>query len=239
MSAPISDPGTSATCVRAAVRVIVLADVRLYREGLARILAAHETLSVVGAETIHEALPARIAAAQPDVLLIEARAACETEVVQKLGELLPNAKIVAYGVCEPSQQPLRCAELGVAAFVMGDATGEDLVNTILDVVRGEFRCPPHVAAMLLKRVSDLAQCVKEDAQQAKLTRRERGILTLVEQGCSNKQIASHLGIELSTVKNHVHHILEKLKAPGRAQAGMQFRHLQLESTGAAPARSRT
>ena len=239
MSAPVSDAGTSATDVRTVVRVMVLSDVRLYREGLARILAAHESISLVGAETVRDVLPERIVASQPDVLLIEAGVACETEVVRRLGELIPNGKIVAYGVGDAWQQPLRCAELGVAAFVMSDASGEELVRTILDLVHGEFRCPPHVAALLLKRVSDLAQCVKDDTQQATLTPRERGILTLVEQGLSNKQIAANLGIELSTVKNHVHHILGKLDAPGRRQAGRQFRHMRLESTAGAATRSRS
>lgn len=239
MSAPVSDAGTSATDVRTAVRVMVLADVRLYREGLARILVAHEAISLVGAEAVRDVLPERIVASQPDVLLIEASVACETEVVRQVGELMPKAKIVAYGVCDKRQQPLRCAELGVAAFVMSDASGEELIRTILDLARGEFRCPPHVAAMLLKRVSDLARCVRDDAQQAKLTPRERDILTLVEQGLSNKRIAAQLGIELSTVKNHVHHILEKLKAPGRAQAGMHLRHMRLETMAGAAARSRS
>ena len=96
---------------------------------------------------------------------------------------------------------------------MGDATAQELVATIQGCACGEFHCSPRMAAMLVRRVSALAQGVAEDRRDDDLTLRERTIVGLIDNGLSNKEIARRLGIELSTVKNHVHRILEKLHAP--------------------------
>lgn len=209
------------------VRVMVLADVRLYREGLARLLSANESLVLVGAGPVDGDVIERVVGVRPDVVLLEAAAACETTIVQDLSKLAPEARVIAYGVQDEEQQALRCAEIGVAAFVMGEATGQELIGAILSLAHGEFRCSPRVAAMLVRRVSALAQGLEGDSRQARLTPRERGIVALIDEGLSNKEIAQRLGIELSTVKNHVHHILEKLHALRRAQAAACFRHAQL------------
>lgn len=212
--------------VRAAIRVMVLADVRLYREGLTALLATAANVTLVGAAPVDGTALEHIAAARPDIVLIEALAACETTIVHDLARRMPEVKVVAYGVLDEEQQALRCAEIGVAAFVMSDATGDELIGTIVNLAQGEFRCPPRVAALLVRRVSSLAQGISAGAPQPRLTPRERSILALIDDGFSNKEIARRLGIELSTVKNHVHHILEKLHSLRRAQAAARFRQRQ-------------
>jgi DNA-binding NarL/FixJ family response regulator len=73
------------------------------------------------------------------------------------------------------------------------------------------------------------------AEESRLTQRERGILTLIDEGLSNKEIAARLGIEVCTVKNHVHHILEKLHATRRSQAAARARTSRLHRRIADPA----
>ena len=206
---------------------MVLADVRLYREGLAQVLAAEKSIALVGTGPPNRETIAWVVAAQPNVVLLEAAVACDSTIVQDLARLSPNSRVVAYGVQDEERQALRCAEAGVAAFVMGEATGQELAGTILGLSQGEFHCPPRAAAILVQRVSNLAQGVREDYGHARLTPRERGIVTLIDEGLSNKEIANRLGIELSTVKNHVHRILEKLHVLRRTQAAAQFRRAQL------------
>lgn len=235
MSAASVDSST----IETSVRVMVLADVRLYREGLAKLLADNENVVLADTGPIDGATLGRIVAAQPDVVLLEAAAACETTIVQDLAKLAPETRVIAYGVHDEERQALRCAEAGVAAFVMGEATGQELIDAILGLARGEFRCSPRVAAMLVRRVSVLAQGFGEESREARLTPRERGIVTLIDEGLSNKEIARRLGIELSTVKNHVHHILEKLHALRRAQAAANFRRVQLLNHRSEPRRSRS
>jgi DNA-binding NarL/FixJ family response regulator len=206
---------------------MVLANVRLYREGLTRLLSGYQALAVVGAAPLNADSLRHIASKHPDVVLLEAAAACETQVVQDLARIAPYAKIVAYGVVDEEKQALRCAEVGVAAFVSGEASGEQLISAILGVGRGEFSCSPRVTALLVRRVRALAQGLAPDLGNPQLTPRERGIISLIAEGLSNKEIGVRLGIELCTVKNHVHHILEKLHVTRRSQAVARVRRSRL------------
>jgi two-component system, NarL family, nitrate/nitrite response regulator NarL len=226
-STPI-EPGRSPT-----VRVVVLADVRLYREGLTRLLAEQPGLTIVGAAPVTQEALTRLAADAPDVILVEAATACETGVVRDLARLAPDAKVVAYGVVDEERQALRCAEAGVAAFVTGEATGEQLLDAILGVGRGEFSCSPRISALLVERVRTLSQSAAPAPPHAPLTPRERAIADLVAEGLTNKEIAARLGIELCTVKNHVHHILEKLQVTRRTQAAARFRRTRSPRSPAA------
>jgi DNA-binding NarL/FixJ family response regulator len=215
-----------------AVRVMVVSDVRLYREGLSRLLLGYEEVSVVAAECSGRRALLRIESERPDVVLLEADAACETTLVQEIAQLASSTQVVAYGVVDEDRQALRCAEAGAAAFVSSEATGDELVDTILHVARGEFHCSPRVAALLVRRVCALSQGgaardEEQEQEQDALTPRERGIAALVSEGLSNKEIAVRLGIELCTVKNHVHHILQKVRATRRTELIAQRHRPQL------------
>jgi two-component system, NarL family, nitrate/nitrite response regulator NarL len=218
------------------VRVIVLADVQLYREGLARLLGENELIVVAGAgPTDRSCLPC-IRSERPDVVLLEAGSACRPAFVYEIERAAPDARLVAYGVVDEGRQALECAEAGVAAFVSGEATGEQLVSTILGVARGEFSCSPRFAAALVQRIRTLAQSRVPATEDSPLTGRERGILALIDEGLSNKEIAARLGIEVCTVKNHVHHILEKMHATCRSQAAARARSMRPHHRIADPAR---
>jgi DNA-binding NarL/FixJ family response regulator len=205
------------------VRVTILADVRLYREGLTRLLSAHDGLSVTSVGPFDRTSLETIRRDQPEVILLEAGAACQTTIVQDLAAIAPDTTFVAYGVTDEASQAVRCAEVGVSAFVPGDASGDELVGTILSLRRGEFHCPPRVAALLMRRVRALSQGVAPELPRDRLTARELGVVAFIADGLSNKEIAARLGIELSTVKNHVHHILEKLQVTRRTQAVARVR----------------
>ena len=205
-------------------RVMVLADVRLYREGLTSLLAGEPRLTVVAAEPVNESSLLRVRDERADVVLLEAATACETRVIEELARLAPAAKVIAYAVLDEDRQAVRCAEAGAEAFVTGEATAEQLVGAILGVARGEANCSPRMAALLIARLRTLAQRIAPAGPQAGLTSRERGIVELIDEGLSNKQIAARLGIEVCTVKNHVHHVLEKLGVTRRSQAAARLRH---------------
>jgi len=204
------------------VRVAILAEVRLYREGLGRLLGSHASLFVTGIGPVDRSTLEAIRRDQPDIILLEAGAACQTTIVRDLSAIAPDAKVVAYGVTDEASQALRCAEVGASAFVPAEASGEELARTILSLRRGEFNCSPRVAALLMRRVGVLSQSGTYEPCDH-LTARELGIVSFIADGLSNKEIAARLGIELSTVKNHVHHILEKLKVTRRTQAVARVR----------------
>ncbi len=221
---PMAPPSAERSPIEPSVRVMVLADVRLYREGLANLVGSHDKLILVGAGPVDGSVTEHVASCRPDIVLLDAVAACSTTLVRDLQRVAPQIRVIAYGVQDEEQQGLRCAETGVAAFVMGEADGH-----ILNLARGEFQCSPRVAAMLVRRVSALAQGIDSEPPHDRLTPRERSIVALINEGLSNKDIANRLGIELSTVKNHVHHILEKMHALRRAQAAANFRRSQLSA----------
>lgn len=205
------------------LRVVVLAGVRLYREGLARMLADRAELVVAGTAPVEAGGIERMCALDPDVILIEAAAASDAAIVRWLHARSPGARLVAYGVAEDTDQAVRCAEAGVDAYVPGEAVADDVVSAISGLVAGEFRCSPRVAAQLVRRIRALSRDRGADEDDARLTAREQGIASLLAEGLSNKEIARRLGIELCTVKNHVHHVLEKLHATSRAQAAARLR----------------
>ena len=198
---------------RAASAVVVVSEIRLYREGLEKVLNADGRLRVAAvAADAAEALQQLTPAVQ--VVLIDvglARAGAAIGLIRRAS----SACIVALGVSNSEKDILACAEAGVDGYVARDASLDELIQTIASTVRGELQCSPRVAASLLKRIATLATQAAPQAES--ITRREQQILALLRTGRTNKEIASQLCIEVATVKNHVHNILSKLGARRRGE----------------------
>jgi DNA-binding NarL/FixJ family response regulator len=129
------------------------------------------------------------------------------------------AKVLAFAVEEMTSDIFDCAEAGAAGYVTADASMDELVDAIERIGRGELVCSPRVAAQLFGRISERPARQTMDALHSKwLTSRERQVLDGIRRGHSNKEIAQSLHIAEPTVKNHVHHLLEKLEVTTRAQA---------------------
>lgn len=204
-------------------RIALLVDVRLFRDGLVRVLSAVDELEVVAAGPVTESGFAVIEAAHPDVVMLEASAAREPAFVRTILTVLPASKVIAFAIGDDEQDAILCAEAGVAGYVSREASIEELVAIVLRVQHGEFPCTPRVAALLARRVSSLAAARVPAVSIPALTPREREVLRLIDQGFSNKEIAKRLGIGVSTVKNHVHNILDKTHTSGRGEAAARTR----------------
>jgi len=200
------------------IRVLIVADIRLYREGLAEILGKRAQLQVVGTANAGAAAAARAVELSPDVILVDQAMPDNILAIRSLRALLPSAKIVALGVPETEHDVIGCAEAGVSGYVSREGSLDDLVAVVESVGRGELLCSPRVAASLLRRVASRAGTLWDSAPADHLTAREAQIGQLIQGGLSNKEIASRLGIEVTTVKNHVHNLLEKLQVHRRAEA---------------------
>lgn len=204
------------------LRLHIISHVRLYRDGLTHALGRDARFAVVASfASLDEAV--RAASAPPEVLLIDMAHAEALQDLRHAGEAFPGAKLVALGVVRQHDDVIACAEAGVAGYVFRDASLDELIETIEAAARGELRCSPELAATLLRRVANLAAQQPPIVADASITRREREILDLVGEGFSNKQIAAHLLIEVATVKNHVHNILEKLGVRTRGEAAATLR----------------
>jgi DNA-binding NarL/FixJ family response regulator len=205
--------------LRPPVEVLVLVSVRLYRDGIADAIGRDERFRVVGSAATLDDAQARLEALRrpPDVALVDLGLAEGVGAARALRNAWPGLAVVALGVREADRDVVSLAEAGVAGLVSRDATLPDLLDAIEAAAREEAACSPAVTAVLLRRVASYAGR-EAPAGDAALTRREREVIVLIGKGLTNKEIAGSLQIELPTVKNHVHNILEKLRVSRRTDA---------------------
>jgi two-component system nitrate/nitrite response regulator NarL len=202
------------------ILVFIVGPVRVYREGLARAFADHPQIRLIGEAPTPRAAVAVVRDLGPDVVLVDLSAPGAIEAARTLGQV--GARLVAVAAPEDDRSVIACAEAGVVGFVGCEAAPADVVAAAEAAARGEATCSPRAAAALLRRVAEDARARRLSAF-APLTARERQVVALIDEGLSNKEIAARLCIELSTVKNHVHNLIEKLGARGRADAAARVR----------------
>ena len=204
-------------------RVFIVSEVRLYREGLARLLRRDRRLEVVGAsEDVPGALEHLAGLEEPpEAVLLDIPAPAGLDGLAELGAAVPTARIIVLNVSDADEQAvIAWAEAGVGGLLSRDVDVDDVAQAVQTTASGGTVCSPRLAALLLRR---LARSAEDRPVSSPLTSREREIAELLEQGMSNKEIAASLQIELPTVKNHVHSILTKLKASRRGQAAAMLR----------------
>jgi DNA-binding NarL/FixJ family response regulator len=204
-------------------RVFVVGGVRLYCEGVVRLLASDRSLQVLGFGPPDERSLRRIAAAHPRVLVVDSKSALEADAVRKLSAASPGCAVVVIAMKEDENDVFGCAEAGVGGYVREDASAEEFAQSIREIARGEFPCPPRIAAMLFRHVATAAALDRAGVTPSHLTAREREIVALIDRGLRNKEIAEALSIEIATVKNHVHHVLGKLGVATRVAAAASLR----------------
>lgn len=202
------------------IRVILAIRARLYREGLAAALSVRPSLTVATAEGDAVDAIGAIKIYQPEVVLADIDMGCANRIVSLVREASPSTKLIAIGFRDDSSEELlEWAEAGAGGFVTCENSIDELVTCINLVVNGELACSPRLSAILLRRVSQLAaERALSITLQPCLTPRQARILDLLRSGQSNKQIARELGIEVATVKNHVHGLLQRLKVHRRHEA---------------------
>ena len=209
------------------IRIVLVASVRLYRDGLAAALAERAGFAVAGVAADADGALAAVQGARPDVVLLDIGTPGATGLVRAIRAAHDEARIVAFAVDECERDIEVCAEAGVTGFVTRDVTVDGLAAAIDAAERGELACSPRAAALLFRRVAALSTVSHalrtERTLLATLTLREREIASLLAAGRSNKEIGRALTIEVATVKNHVHHILEKLRVGTRAEAAVRMR----------------
>jgi two-component system nitrate/nitrite response regulator NarL len=205
-------------------RIFIISEVRLYREGLVRLLQRGSRLDVVGtASDLEEGLERLDALEEPpEAVLIDLPARLGLGALGELGRAAPGARVVALNVAEDDEASvIAWAEAGVSGLLAREVDVAEVERAVETTARGGTVCSPRLAAVLLKRVARDAEA--RPAATAPLTAREREIAALIDEGLSNKEIAARLEIELATVKNHVHNLLTKLKATRRGQAAAMLR----------------
>jgi two-component system, NarL family, nitrate/nitrite response regulator NarL len=209
------------------MRLLVVSNVCVVRDALPPLLARHDGIAVVGTAEVQNAGD-RNRELRPDIVLFDAARRDDVTHVPGIVSAEPRCKVVAFGVKETHEDIVALAAAGTAGYVPDHATGADMVQVLQRVMCDELVCSPRAAASLYRQVAVLAQ--RGQPQRGHhfdvarlLSRRELQIASLIDRGLTNKQIARELGIEVATVKNHVHNICEKLSVHRRGEAAARIR----------------
>jgi DNA-binding NarL/FixJ family response regulator len=216
------------------IRVLVASHIRLYREALGRVLeqgndrtnasdptSARDSgtpIVLVGVAGSAADAVEQVHRLAPDVVLLDMAMSDAFSVARQLGRFAGASRIVALGMAENEAEVLNCAQIGIAGYVTREASLDDMLDAVEATARGEVHCSPKIAGSLFRRIAALSTERANGSTPNALTARESQILRLLQQGMSNKMISRSLGIELPTVKNHVHSILAKLGIHRRTEA---------------------
>jgi len=203
------------------IEVLFVSDVSLYRDGVARTLDGTRELAIVGTAGSREQTLELVCCLQPDVVLLDVNMPRAFELAREITRSTVATRIVALAIQEEDSQVIACAEAGIAGYVPRTGSVRDVIEVISAVARGEARYSPRIVGSLLRRIAALAaERQATGVAVGGLTARESEILALLQQGLSNKMISRRLGIELATVKNHVHSVFGKLGLRRRAEAAV-------------------
>lgn len=216
------------------IRIGIIHRVRAVKEGLAASLQLEPGITVVAlpedSSHSHQDDPS----ATVDLVLVAAASEFEAleKRVQDARRRSNNPKVIVFGVTNSRDGILACIEAGASAFTLSNASICEIVDVIRSVHSGGMVCSPEVSSYLFDRLASLKreQATSQPAMLNQFTRREAQILQLLSDGLSNKEIGSTLGLELQTVKNYVHNILEKLRVRNRSAAASYARRTGLVET---------
>jgi DNA-binding NarL/FixJ family response regulator len=200
--------------------LLILCDVRFFREGLAETLARDGVFRVAGAVAgVDEALSiSRAGCVQ--IILIDAALPDGLVAARQFRDLGSGAHVVALALAETEADVIAWAEAGASGYIPRSVALSDFVMFLQEIMRGHQACSRQVAAGLLRWVSRASRVNKGSsatATSAELTVREEQVVALICAGLTNKEISRRLNIGVATTKSHIHNLLGKLALQRRGQ----------------------
>ncbi|NMB88692.1 MAG: response regulator transcription factor [Chloroflexi bacterium] len=211
------------------IRVMIVDDQALFREGLHTLLSVQADIDVVAeAGNGEEAL--RLAVRhQPHVVLMDLRMPVldGVQATRRLHASLPDCKVIVLTTFDDDESVFDGLRAGAIGYLLKDVSSEKLIEAIRSAARGEYFLQPSITAKLMEEFSRLSR-LHNNAHETlaePLSSREVEILKLVATGASNKEIAEILVIAEGTVKNHLTNILSKLGVKDRTSAVLKAQQL--------------
>ena len=202
----------------AKIRVLIVDDHHIVRQGLRNFLELNEDISVVG--EAGDGISAQTAAGElnPDVILMDLVMPRMDGITATAGikQAHPSIKVIALTSFTEDDKVIPAIQAGASSYLLKDVTPDELVEAIRAAAKGEARLHPDVTRKLMDQVSRPAP-PKSEALPAEITSREMDVIRLVAMGRSNKEIAAELVISEKTVKTHMSNILSKLGLEDRTQ----------------------
>jgi len=206
----------------AKIKILLIEDNRLLREGIAAMLDGEGDFEVIARSEDGDSIrQLKSLDASPDVVLLDLglEKANSLMLMELLYQELPAVKVIAMDIIPDYVDIVEFVKAGGSGFILKNAPLEDWITTIKKVATGKKVLPPVLTNSLFTQI---IECAFRDGkgipdESIRFTHREREIVDLIGEGLSNKEIAGQLCIATFTVKSHVHNILEKLALSTRLQ----------------------
>ncbi len=210
------------------VRVIIVDDQRLMRDGLRLLLELEDGIDVIGEAADGEEGVALYAELRPDIVLMDIRMPKMTgiEATKTILKKDPKARIIILTTFDDDELIMEGVQAGALGYMLKDLSGEELAGAIQTVMAGGSQLDARVTRKLLGQITNPAKPAgNKPAETDLLTEREVEILALVAEGFSNPEISRKLFLAEGTVKNYVSGIIQKLNVRDRVQAAVQAREM--------------
>ncbi len=204
------------------IRILLIEDNRLLRDGIASMLAKQSEMQVVATVGNGENILKKMEKHKPNILLLDLglRSQNSLQVVKLSKQHFPEIKIIVMDLIPLQSDVLEFVQAGVSGFILKDANVSDFFKTIQLVYQGSQVLPPHLTGSLFSQIVEHALIESKPSlivESVRMTKRERQVVGLIADGFANKEIAQQLHLSTYTVKSHVHNILEKLSLHTRVQ----------------------
>lgn len=217
------------------VRVLVVDDQQLMREGLASLLSIQPGIEIVGIAANGQEAVEQAQRLSPDIILMDVRMPVMDGVTatQQVRQQLPNCQVLMLTTFDDDEYVFKALAAGASGYLLKDIPAEALAKAVQLAYKGIYQLDPSIAGKLIGTLatSPLANlsgpAPAAIAQQYDLTEREGEVLRLIAQGATNREIAEELVISEGTVKNHISNILSRLGLRDRTQAAIFARENKL------------
>jgi DNA-binding NarL/FixJ family response regulator len=213
------------------VRVLIVDDQELFREGLRTILSAYDSIEVVGEASHGEEALRRFASSKPDVVLMDLKMPVlgGVEATRRLRAAAPDCKVIVLTTFDDDESIFEGLRAGAVGYLLKDTPSTKIVDAIHAAVRGASPLEPAVAAKVVAEFTRLSERAQrpDPATELGLSDREVQVLRQLATGAANKEIASALRISEGTVKNHLTNVFIKLGVQDRTHAALKARELGL------------
>jgi two-component system, NarL family, response regulator DevR len=202
------------------IGVFLLAENRLLREALARVLDNKNDIRVVAAVAYDSTVTERVRELGPRIVALDSSvfALIGLDIITSVRCVLPDIKILLVGMDNDKGTFLRCVRAGVSGYVLKEASANEVAAAVRSVANDGAVCPSKFCAALFEQIANPGPQLYRAKAQLGLTRREQQLVKMVGQGLSNKEIANQLNLSEQTVKNHIHRMLRKVGASDRLSA---------------------
>jgi len=202
--------------------VLIVSRVRLYCDALVSLLSRCQGIRAVGIVNVSDEAIVEVASVSPDAVLLDMGSPGSLPFATALVRARPETRVLGFGVDDVPVQVLACAEAGLCGYVPAHASIDDLAHAARRAAAGETVCSVEMADSLFRHLGAAVREGTEPPVNVVLTRRQHQILGLIQEGMSNKEIAQRLSLGTSTVKNHVHSLLNRLQVGCRAEAAARL-----------------